>query len=61
MTSEEKQQTEQFVRVGAAAMIQGKPLEDVLNIAQTGLLVIEKIRAVETLDTILTKTPRKKT
>lgn len=47
MDEEAKQQTEQFVRVGAAAMIQGAKLEDVLNIATTGLQVIEKLRAVE--------------
>ena len=47
MDEESKQQTEQFVRVGAAAMIQGAKLEDVLNIATTGLSVIEKLRTVE--------------
>lgn len=47
MTPEEKQQIEAFVRAGAATMIQGKPLEDVLNYATTGLHLIEKLRAVE--------------
>ena len=47
MDEEAKQQTEHFVRFGAAAMIQGAKLEDVLNIATTGLSVIDKIRAVE--------------
>jgi hypothetical protein len=56
MDEESKQQTEQFVRVGAAAMIQGAKLEDVLNIATTGLSVIDKLRAVE-----LPKPPAKPT
>jgi len=47
MDEETKQQTEHFVRIGAAAMIQGAKLEDVLNIATTGLSVIEKLRTVE--------------
>lgn len=51
MDEEAKQQTEQFVRFGAAAMIQGAKLEDVLNIATTGLSVIEKLRAVKPPET----------
>ena len=47
MDDETKRLAEEFVRVGAAAMIQGKSLEDVLNIATTGLQVIEKLKAVE--------------
>jgi len=47
MDDETKQLTEEFVRVGAAAMMHGKPLEDVLSIATTGLQVIDKIKAVE--------------
>lgn len=47
MDSETKDQAEQFIRVGAAAMIQGAKLEDVLNIATTGLQVLDKLRAVE--------------
>lgn len=56
MDTETKDQAEQFIRVGAAAMIQGVKLEDVLNIATTGLQVLEKLRAVESV-----KTPAKTT
>ncbi len=47
MDAETKDQAEQFIRVGTAAMCQGAKLEDVLNIATTGLQVIEKLKAVE--------------
>ena len=58
MDSETKDQAEQFIRVGAAAMIQGAKLEDVLNIATTGLQVIEKLRAVASPEPV--KTTRKR-
>lgn len=58
MDAETKDQAEQFIRVGAAAMIQGAKLEDVLNIATTGLQVIEKLRAVASPEPV--KTTRKR-
>lgn len=58
MDSETKDQAEQFIRVGAAAMIQGAKLEDVLNIATTGLQVLDKLRTVASPDPA--KTTRKR-
>lgn len=60
MDQETKKQIEQFVRVGAAALIEGKPLEDVLNIATTGISVIEKLRAEEAPQKKMAKTTRNK-
>lgn len=60
MKPEEKQQAEEFIRIGASALMHNKPLEEVLNIVTTGLSVIEKLRAVETVKSPA-KTNRKKT
>jgi hypothetical protein len=56
MKPEAKKQAEELIRIGCAALFQGKPLEDVLNIAQTGLAVISELNADDTPG----KTTRKK-
>lgn len=48
LTSEEKQQIEQFIRVGCIALQQGKPLEESQQIGATALGLIERLNAVET-------------
>lgn len=48
LSAEEKQQIEQFVRVGCIALQQGKPLEESQQIGATALTLIEKLNAVET-------------
>ncbi len=47
LTSEEKQQIEQFVRVGCIALQQGKPLEESQQIGTTALTLIERLNAAE--------------
>jgi hypothetical protein len=47
MKPETKKQAEELIRIGCAALCQGKPLEDVANIAQTGLAVIAELNADE--------------
>jgi K+/H+ antiporter YhaU regulatory subunit KhtT len=56
MTPETKKQAEELIRIGCTALCHGKPLEEVANIAQTGLAVIAELNAVETP----AKTTRKK-
>jgi len=48
VTPEEKQQIEQFIRVGCIALQQGKPLEESQQIGATALGLIERLNAVET-------------
>lgn len=48
MTPEEKQQIEQFIRVGCIALQQGKPLEESQQIGATALNLIERLNAEET-------------
>jgi hypothetical protein len=48
MTPETKKQAEELIRIGCAALCQGKPLEEVASIAQTGLAVLVELNAVET-------------
>ena len=48
MTPEEKQQIEQFIRYGCAALQQGKPLEESQQIGATALTLIERLNAAET-------------
>lgn len=48
MTPEEKQQIEQFLRVGCAALQQGKPLEESQQIGATALTLIERLNTAET-------------
>jgi hypothetical protein len=57
MTPETKKQAEELIRIGCTALCQGKSLEDVASIAQTGLAVIAELNAVETPPV---KTTRKK-
>ncbi len=45
LTIEEKQQIEQFMRVGCAALQQGKPLEESQQIGATALTLIERLNA----------------
>jgi hypothetical protein len=47
MKLETKKQAEELIRIGCAALCHGKPLEDVANIAQTGLAVIAELNADE--------------
>jgi hypothetical protein len=56
LTTEEKQQIEQFIRVGCIALQQGKPLEESQQIGATALTLIERLNTVETP----AKPPRKK-
>lgn len=48
LTTEEKQQIEQFIRVGCIALQQGKPLEESQQIGATALGLIERLNAAET-------------
>lgn len=48
MSNEEKQQIEQFIRVGCIALQQGKPLEESQQIGATALTLIERLNAAET-------------
>lgn len=45
MTDEEKQQIEQFIRIGCAAAQQGKQLEESQRIGATALHLIAKLNA----------------
>lgn len=56
MKPETKKQAEELIRIGCAALSQGKTLEDVLSITQTGLAVIAELNADDTP----AKTTRKK-
>jgi len=47
LKQEEKQQIEQFLRVGCAALQQGKPLEESQQIGATALTLIERLNADE--------------
>lgn len=47
MTPEEKQQIEQFIRVGCIALQQSKPLEESQQIGATALGLIDRIRSLE--------------
>ena len=48
MIPETKKQAAELIRIGCAALCQGKPLEEVASIAQTGLAVLAQLDAVET-------------
>lgn len=48
LTTEEKQQIEQFIRVGCIALQQGKPLEESQQIGATALTLIERLNTDET-------------
>jgi len=48
LTAEEKQQIEQFVRVGCAALQQGKPLEESQQIGAMALTLIERLNTAKT-------------
>ena len=48
MTPEEKQQIEQFIRVGCLALQQGKSLEESQQFGATALTLIERLNAPET-------------
>lgn len=47
VTPEEKQQIEQFLRVGCLALQQGKPLEESQQIGATALGLIAKLKSLE--------------
>lgn len=44
VTEEQKQQIEEFIRVGCAALQHGKPLEDTQQIGATALSLINAVR-----------------
>lgn len=44
MTDEQKQQIEEFIRVGCAALQHGKQLEDTQQIGATALSLIDAVR-----------------
>jgi len=48
VTPEEKQQIEQFIRVGCLALQQGKPLEESQQIVATALTLIERLNTAKT-------------
>ena len=45
MTNEQKQQIEEFIRVGCAALQHGKQLEDTQQIGATALSLIDAVRS----------------
>jgi hypothetical protein len=47
LTEEQRTQIEQFLRVGCAALQQGKPLEESQQIGQTALELITAIQSLK--------------
>lgn len=52
MTTEEKQQIEQFIRVGCIALQHGKSLEESQAIGATALALIAKLMSVPATESV---------